>query len=195
MNEFVIATNNPGKLREVKALLSDTGINILELNKVLTSKQIPEIVETGQTYRENARLKAQTIGDLTNRPTLADDSGLEIKALDNFPGIHSARWYSGTDQERNLALLNKLKQIKDRQARYVSLICLYLPEQNQFIYARGELKGQIGLKTAGNGVAGFGYDPIFIPQGYDRSLAELGDDVKLKISHRTQALKKLKLRL
>ncbi len=188
--KLLLATNNLGKFEEMKFLLAGLKLSLLKPEDMPSHEKII-IVETGKTYRANAKLKAETIGKLAQLPTLADDSGLEVLALAGFPGLMSARWYQGTDADRNQALLAKMRHVEDRRARYVAVVCLYLPQNNQFIYSQGELQGRIALKPTGAAVSGFGYDPIFIPQGYNHSLAELGDDVKLKISHRTQAMEKI----
>ena len=188
--KLLIATQNPGKLREMKALLGDLGVSILGLSDVF-GKNIPEVAETGSSYEANAKLKARTIGKPAKIPTLADDSGLEVYALDNFPGITSARWHPGSDADRNRALLKKMRDVDDRRARYVASVCIFLPTQDKFICTRGILNGLMALEPTNKIKGGFGYDSIFIPKGYDRPLAELGDDVKLKISHRTKAIKKL----
>ena len=190
ISKLLIATSNPGKLREIKSLLKNQVGQVLSLNDVLGSKA-PEVAETGQTYLENALLKAKTIAQLTQLPTLADDSGLEVIALDNFPGINSARWHLGDDADHNLALLKKMRNVSNRNARYVTEVVIYYPKQQRSIQARGELKGKIALKPTERSIGGFGYDSIFIPDGFNQPLAELGDNVKLKISHRTLALKAL----
>jgi XTP/dITP diphosphohydrolase len=193
-SKLLIATKNPGKLKEVKALLSDLDFEMLGLSDVFQT-QAPEVKETGTTYEANAKLKAQTIGKLVQLPTLADDSGLEVTSLNNFPGIKSARWHPGSDTDRNQALLKKMQDINDRRARYVAVICLYLPRKDQFICSQGVLEGKIAQKPTTVVRGGFGYDSIFIPSGYNRPLAELGDDVKIKISHRTKAIETLKTKL
>ncbi len=194
LEKLLISTQNPGKLREMKALLSDLNIPILGLTDVF-GDNVPEVKETGNSYEVNAKLKAKTIGQLTQMSTLADDSGLEVYALDNFPGIKSARWHAGSDAERNQALLKKLRGVDDRRARYVASVCIYYPKKDSFLCADGVLEGEIALSPTEKIIGGFGYDSIFIPEGYDRPLAELGDDVKLKISHRTKAINSLKLKI
>ncbi len=191
--KLVIATNNPGKLREIKHLLSSSNVKIVALSDVLNKKI--DVVENGKIYKENAQIKAKAVGKLTDLPTLADDSGLEVYALDNFPGIKSARWHAGSDAERNQALLEKMRGVDDRHARYVASVCIYYPKDESFLCADGVLEGRIALKPTKKLVGGFGYDPIFIPKGFDRPLAELGDDVKLEISHRTKAINNLRFKM
>jgi len=192
--QLLFATNNQGKLKEAKIMLENTGIEVLSLteagdllNKNLTSI---EVEETGQTFAENALIKAKVFADETGLLTAADDSGLEVKALNNFPGIVSARWQTGSDADRNRALLKKMATVGDRTAQFVAVICLYDSQTKAYKNFRGEIKGKIALEVKGE--AGFGYDPIFVPDGYKKSFAELGIQVKNKLSHRHQALKKMK---
>ena len=192
--QLLFATNNQGKLKEAKIMLENTGIEVLSLteagdllNKNLTSI---EVEETGQTFAENALIKARVFADETGLLTAADDSGLEVKALNNFPGIVSARWQTGSDADRNQALLKKMAAVGDRTAQFVTVICLYDSQTKAYKNFRGEIKGKITLEVKGE--AGFGYDPIFVPDGYKKSFAELGIQVKNKLSHRHQALKKMK---
>ena len=119
--EIVLATTNPGKIAEVNSLFKDSGISILSINDA----KVPalEVEETGDTFAENAELKARAFAVATGLPVLADDSGLEVTALGNQPGVKSARWVSGSDTDRNTALLEKLSTIKDRSARFKTVIC------------------------------------------------------------------------
>lgn len=121
--------------------------------------------------------------------TLADDSGLEIEALGGAPGVHSKRFFPGTEAERNQKILEMLSDKTDRSARAVSVLCLYNPITKNALYFEGILRGQIGFEEKGQ--EGFGFDTIFIPNGQEKSLAELGISYKNKISHRAQALQKL----
>jgi XTP/dITP diphosphohydrolase len=192
--QLLFATNNQGKLAEVKAMLEHTGLEVLSLTEAedLLHKDLVsiEVEETGQTFAENALIKAKVYAHETGFLTAADDSGLEVQALDNFPGIVSARWQAGNDIDRNRALLKKMEVVEDRTAKFVAVICLYDPQVKAYKNFQGEVKGKIAKESRGE--AGFGYDPIFIPEGYDQSFAELGIQIKNKISHRYQALKKMK---
>src|SRR5690606_12761771 len=120
----------------------------------------------------------------------ADDSGLTVDALHGKPGVHSNRWHPGTDEERNTALLTELKNEKNRSAMFVTVACFLRTPDATPVYFRGEIKGQISKEPSGS--AGFGYDPIFIPEGYDKSFAELGMEIKNKLSHRARAYIKFK---
>ncbi len=193
-----IASANQGKIREILAILQDSGVELVsvadqaklaELSIVIPSDF--DVVEDGKTFRENAWLKAQAYANLTGLATIADDSGLEVTALDGFPSVNSNRWFTGTPAERNLALLKLLEEKVDRRARFYSVICFFDPKTSDKQFFEGEIQGQIAKQPRGNKLEGFGYDPIFIPEGQDKTFAELGADFKNTISHRRQALFKL----
>ncbi|MBU1033738.1 RdgB/HAM1 family non-canonical purine NTP pyrophosphatase [Patescibacteria group bacterium] len=197
MNIF-IASANDGKIKEIKAILANNSLNLLsildteQLNRLgLSIDQDFDVIEDGKTFQDNALLKAKAYADLTKMPVIADDSGLEVEALDGFPSVNSNRWFDGTVGERNLALLDLLKDKKNRQARFYSVICYFDPANNEANFFDGEIKGQIALEPKGSKIEGFGYDPIFIPEGFDKSFAELGAEFKNTISHRRKALSKL----
>jgi XTP/dITP diphosphohydrolase len=190
MNLF-FASANQHKISEIQSLLPSS-ILLLGLKDIDLNHDIPE---PGQTIEENSFLKASYLVNFlkeNNKPTtavFADDSGLEVIALNNAPGVHSAR-YAGepkNDQNNNQKLLSELKLITDRRARFVTVITLLI--DNQIHYFEGEIKGTIAFEPKGN--SGFGYDPLFIPRGYRSTFAELGSEVKNAISHRAQAVKKL----
>lgn len=187
--KVLIATQNKGKLFEFDSLLVDLGYQVVSPASIDQVKDL-EVAETGVTFEENSYLKAKEFGDKTGLLTIADDSGLEIDALDGFPGVRSDRWFVGTAQQKNQALLEKMQDIKDRTARFVSCLCLYDPITKKEVFFRGEIEGEINLEPAGD--AGFGYDPVFVPFGFDQTFAEMGKDVKNEISHRRIALNKLK---
>ncbi len=196
--KIFIASSNLGKIREMRAILKDQHLQLLsildvdELNKLRI--QIPsgfDVEETGKTFKDNALLKAQAYAQLTNLPTIADDSGLEVEVLDGFPSVNSNRWFEGSTHERNLALLEKLRNKKNRQARFYSVICFFNPQTRTTEFFEGEIKGHIALEPKGNKIEGFGYDPIFIPEGFTQTFSELGAEFKNTISHRRQALIKL----
>lgn len=196
--QIFIASSNQGKIREISAILQDKDLDLLSILDTDKLKKlnikIPksfDVEENGQTFKENALLKARAYAELTNLPTIADDSGLEVEVLDGFPSVNSNRWFTGSTHERNLALLEKMKNVNNRQARFYSVICFFDPKTQQAQFFDGEIKGQIALEPKGNKIEGFGYDPIFIPEGFSQSFSQLGAEFKNTISHRRQALIKL----
>ena len=187
--KLVLATRNQGKVREIGEMLIDqNGIELLSLRNY---PDAPDVVEDGETYEENALKKASALAKHTGYLTIADDSGLEVDALDGAPGVHSAR-YAGehaTDQDRIAKLLGAVQDVPDgrRSGRFVCAVAIAKP-LGQVRVVRGVCEGQ--LIRVPRGESGFGYDPIFVPVGYDKTFAELGDEVKNQISHRAQALGK-----
>ena len=184
---MVLASANPGKQREFAALLAAHGVEL-----VLQSQLgIASIAETGTTFEANALLKAHHAALASGLPALADDSGLEVDALAGRPGVHSAR-YAGeaaSDQENNLKLLAELRGVAQigRTARYRCVLALVRgPGDAAPLVASGSWPGSIATAPAGE--QGFGYDPLFIPQGLQRSAAQLPSDLKNRLSHRSQAL-------
>lgn len=184
--KIVFATNNKHKLEEIKDILGKD-FEIVSLAEIGCHEDIPE---TGLTLEENARQKSTYIVEHYNHDCFADDTGLEVDALNGEPGVHSARYAEGTDHdsEANMRkLLSKMSNVKDRTARFRTVISLIINGvEHQF---EGRVGGRIA--TEKHGKEGFGYDPIFIPEGYDKSFAELGEEVKNQISHRARAVKKL----
>ena len=184
--KIVFATNNKHKLEEIKDILGKE-FEIVSLAEIGCHEDIPE---TGLTLEENARQKSTYIVEHYNHDCFADDTGLEVDALNGEPGVHSARYAEGTDHdsEANMRkLLSKMANVKDRTARFRTVISLIINGvEHQF---EGRVEGRIA--TEKHGTEGFGYDPIFIPEGYDKSFAELGEEVKNQISHRARAVKKL----
>ncbi len=184
--KIVFATNNKHKLEEIKDILGKD-FEIVSLAEIGCHEDIPE---TGLTLEENARQKSTYIVEHYNHDCFADDTGLEVDALNGEPGVHSARYAEGTDHdsEANMRkLLSKMSNVKDRTARFRTVISLIINGvEHQF---EGRVEGCIA--TEKHGKEGFGYDPIFIPEGYDKSFAELGEEVKNQISHRARAVKKL----
>ena len=179
---IVIATKNKGKLREFRSILADAYDEILSLEDF---DDIPDIEETGLSFRENAYIKAKTTSDF-----LRDDSGLVVDALGGAPGIYSAR-YAGegaSDNDNNEKLLSELKGKKNRDARFVCCISLVLVNGTQEFF-EGECCGQIIQEKRGE--SGFGYDPVFYVPKYGKTMAELGPDIKNRISHRAIASEKL----
>lgn len=187
--KLVVATGNSGKLKEIRRLLADRPIEVLSLADF---DNLPEIIEDGDTFSQNAEKKARTIADFTGLTTLADDSGLTVVSLDDAPGVYSAR-YAGpnaTDAENNLKLLAQLNGVatEERQAAFVCAMALCQPG-GECLHFDGRLEGRILDKQVGSG--GFGYDPLFWVEEYGRSLAEIPLDIKNSISHRGQALQAL----
>jgi XTP/dITP diphosphohydrolase len=185
--ELLIATGNAGKIRELTELLSNLPLRLRHLSEF---PQVEEVQETGETFAANAELKARLYSRQTNLLTLADDSGLEVDALGGAPGVLSAR-YGGahaTQAERNARLLAELSATGDAQrtARFICAIALYEPAAQTTKIFAGTCEGRISEHPRGNG--GFGYDPLFVPNGYTHTFGELPDELKQRISHRARAL-------
>ena len=191
--KLILASNNKKKLRELGEILSDMDVELLSQREAGCDF---EVEETGTTFAENAYLKAKAVADATGLAAVADDSGLMVEALNGEPGVYSARYAPGgheaSDKEKYEYLLSKLVNVEHRAAKFVSSICCILPD-GSIIRTEGECRGEILREPAGEG--GFGYDPVFMPQGYDRSMAELGTEVKDRISHRANALREFKKKL
>ena len=186
--KFVIATNNKKKLKEISAILETLDIEAISLKEAGVET---DVEETGTTFAENARLKAENTMKITGLPTVADDSGLEVFALGGEPGIYSAR-YGGDlpdDEARYMYLLSKMKGIEERGARFVSTICCTFPEGGE-ILVEGEIKGEILEIPVGD--EGFGYDPVFYVPEEGCTMAQLSPERKNEISHRANALVKFK---
>ena len=184
---LVLATRNPGKISEIKALLP--GVRVAP---AASFTGCPEPEETGRTFEENALIKARAVSLYTGKTALADDSGLEVDALDGAPGVHSAR-YAGrdpTDQDNIRRLLGALDGISDaeRTARFRCVMAVVVPDGRTWT-AEGACEGRI--LQAPRGDAGFGYDPLFVPEGYENTFAELDAGVKNRISHRALALRRI----
>lgn len=183
MKDLVFATHNKKKAEEVRALLADQ-YNILTLDDIGCLNDIPE---TGSSFAENASLKSGYVASNFKMDCFADDSGLEVEALNNEPGIYSARYSGGGDVANYNLVLAKLKGKEDRRARFRTVISL-LQGGNEYFF-EGELPGVIREIPIGSN--GFGYDPVFQPDGYEISLAEMTMEQKNSISHRAMAMKKL----
>ncbi len=186
-HSLLLATTNPGKITEYSHLLTAVNFEFVLLEQLALAGF--EVAETGQSFSENALIKAKAYGDKINIITLAEDSGLEVTALNQDPGVRSARYVKGSDQDRYNKILAELGDNPNRQAQFITVICLYHPKTHQHRLFTGRLVGSIARQPAGS--SGFGYDPIFIPQGYDQTLGKLGTDLKNQISHRRQALDQL----
>lgn len=183
--KLVFATNNAHKLEEVSEIVKNT-IDILSLKDIACEE---DIAETGTTLEENALIKVRYIKDNYDYDCFGDDTGLEVEALDGAPGVYSARYAGdGHDAQANMEkLLQEMQGVSNRKARFRSVIALILDgKEYQF---EGIVNGTIIEEKRGE--KGFGYDPIFVPEGYDKTFAELGNEVKNNISHRALAVKAL----
>jgi len=187
---LVVATRNRGKLAEIAAALADLDLELLSLADLAA---LPEVVEDGRTFTENALKKAREISEKTGLPVLADDSGLEVEALGGAPGVFSARFAGpgATDEANNEKLLSELEgvPIERRRAWFRCVLAVCLPGR-ECRTVEGSLAGQITREPRGG--YGFGYDPLFVPEGFEGTISELGGEVKARISHRAQALRELK---
>jgi XTP/dITP diphosphohydrolase len=187
MNTIVIATKNTGKVKEFQNMLQPEGFQVLSL---LDFEAISDVEETGTTFEENAKLKAETICEILKKPVIADDSGLEVDALNGEPGVYSAR-YAGSekDDDKNIdKLLKELEGAENRNARFVCALAVAIPDKPSFVF-RGTCEGEIALNRSGSN--GFGYDPVFYLPEKKKTMAELDKEEKNKISHRASALKHL----
>lgn len=186
MPKLVLATRNSGKIVEIRQMLADTQWIPVSCD---TFPGCLETRETGQSFRENASIKARAIAEFTGELCMADDSGLEVDALDGAPGVYSAR-FSGpgaSDTSNNNLLLQRLADLptSDRTGRFQCVICLAAPDGRTW-FASGSCEGHIGLAPTGS--EGFGYDPLFVPDGFESSFGELGPEIKNQISHRGKAV-------
>lgn len=189
MKKFIIATNNAKKLVELDRILNPLGINAVTARDA--GVDLGDVEETGTTFEENAFIKAMSAFEKSGLPSIADDSGLMVDALDGRPGVYTAR-YGGSglsDKERYMYLLEELKDVpkEKRTARFVSAICCVLSE-NEKLTVRGECFGEIAFEPSGEG--GFGYDPVFLYEG--KSFALLTPEEKDSVSHRGKALRLLR---
>jgi XTP/dITP diphosphohydrolase len=187
MNSLLLGTRNPGKVIEIVNILADSGWSLSSLQQF---PNVGEAEENFMTFAENAIAKAQFYSSATGLCALADDSGLEVAALGGAPGVFSAR-YAGadaSDADRRALLLSELMKVGDRErrARFVAVVAIATPDGNVLNLSEGICEGTITHAPRGTG--GFGYDPLFIPDGYDQTFAELPDTIKNQISHRARAL-------
>lgn len=185
--KLVIASNNRHKIAEIRAILADRFDGIFPMAEVGVEH---ETVEDGRTFLQNARRKAWEICRITGCVSLADDSGLCVDALDGAPGVFSARFCGehGNDEKNNALLLEKMVHVADRRAHYTAAMVLAFPDGRE-ICAEGVWQGRIAEKPRGEG--GFGYDPLFVPDGETRTVAEMTEEEKNRFSHRTRALSAL----
>lgn len=192
MSRLILATKNPGKILEITELLKDLPIEVVACS---SCGDIPDVVEDGETFRENAACKALSVAKATGEVALADDSGLEVDALCGAPGVHSAR-FAGEDLPRGPErdrdnyekLLSLLEGVEDcrRTARFRCVVAIASPD-GRIKLAQGVCEGKIAFAPGGSG--GFGYDPVFIPHGHSESFASLPQHIKNAMSHRARALK------
>jgi len=184
--EIVIASKNKGKIREIRQIYADLPVAIVE------QADLPDVVEDGDSFSANARKKAVEIARHTGKWALADDSGLEVDALGGAPGIHSARWSGGGDEANNDKLLAELRDVPPpaRTARYRAVVVIASPDGRVVAEADGACEGLIGFVRRGTG--GFGYDPLFVVPQFGQTMAELSSETKHSISHRGEALRRLK---
>jgi XTP/dITP diphosphohydrolase len=181
--QLVLATHNPGKIREFEALLAPYGIELVSAAQL----GLPEPEETGSTFAENARLKALAAASASGLPALADDSGLVVYGLDGAPGVRSARW-AGPGRDFGPAMRRVLDELAsrtaDRRAAFVAILCLAHPDGTVTLH-EGRVEGTLAPEPRGQG--GFGYDPLFIPEGDTRTFGEMTAAEKARLSHRARA--------
>jgi XTP/dITP diphosphohydrolase len=189
---LVLASHNPGKLAELQTLLAPRGVAIVSSSEL----GLPEPDETGHTFAENARLKAHAAAQASGLPALADDSGLEVRGLGGAPGVHSARW-AGPERDFGKAMARVRHELirrfgsferANRGAAFVAVLCLAWPGGHEEL-AEGRVEGELVDPPRGSG--GFGYDPMFVPEGLDRAFAEMPPADKQQLSHRARALRRL----
>ena len=187
--KLILASDNTHKLLEFRKLFEGTDVELITKREAGFTD---EVDETGATFAENAFIKAEAVMRATGCAAIADDSGLCVDALDGAPGVYSARYtgnHSDSDEDRYRLVLKNMEGREDRTARFISELCCVFPN-GDVLRARGVCEGEI--LTAPRGDNGFGYDPIFLPRGYDRSMAELTMEEKNAISHRGRALESFK---
>jgi XTP/dITP diphosphohydrolase len=199
MRQLILASRNSGKIREFKRMLEQSASDI-EVLSLLDFPELPDVDETGTTLQENSRLKAEQITQATGKPCLADDSGIFIDALGGDPGVYSARWSGvhGDDRANNAKVLQQIHELEkngpvNRSAQFRCVVALCFPTSHaragEVHFESGEMPGEIIDVPRGD--HGFGYDPIFMPDGYSQTSAELSAEEKDRISHRGQAMRKI----
>lgn len=194
MKELIVASRNKGKVGEIKGLLADLPFKVTSL---LDYPRIPDISEDGKTYRSNALKKAREVALATGKMAMADDSGIEVKALGNAPGIHSSRFAGkgASEKARNKKLFAMLKDIPmhKRQARYRCVIALVDRHGKELGCVQGSCSGYVTTRSIGKN--GFGFDPLFFLKRHHKTFGQLSASLKAKISHRARALKKFRVLL
>lgn len=191
METIVAATKNKHKITEIEAITKQFGMEVI--SRAEAGVPDVDIEETGDTFEENSLLKAEGVMKLCGQPTIADDSGLEVDCLDKAPGVYSSRFAGrdGDDEANNEKLIGLIKDVpwEERTARFVSVITMVFPNGEKLV-ARGTVEGHVIPELRGK--AGFGYDPLFVPEGHTRTFGEFPAEEKNSISHRGNALRKLK---
>ncbi|MBN1151379.1 RdgB/HAM1 family non-canonical purine NTP pyrophosphatase [candidate division WOR-3 bacterium] len=185
--KILLATNNQDKRKEISEVLFSCPVEIV-LPETWRTTSLPDVIEDGKTYEENSLKKARSYSLWSGLNSLADDTGLEVEALKGEPGVYSAR-YAGENasyKDNIDLLLEKLKGEENRMAKFVCVVCLFLANSENYFF-RGEIRGRITYSTHGN--KGFGYDPIFLPEGHAETFAQMPQKLKNSISHRALALK------
>ncbi len=189
--KLVLSTGNKNKIKEIREILKDLNIEVLSIEDIGLKNF--NVIEDGNTLESNSIKKAEALKEKTKFMVMADDSGLFVEALNGDPGVYSARYdgQNSNDEKNNEKLLENMKDIplEHRKASFLAVIVL-ITEEYKTIVVKGECKGHIGLSPKGSN--GFGYDPLFIPEGYNSTFAELSGDIKNKISHRARALDGMK---
>ncbi|MDD5823038.1 MAG: RdgB/HAM1 family non-canonical purine NTP pyrophosphatase [Firmicutes bacterium] len=190
MQKVILASRNKGKIREIGAILAKCGMEVVSRDDA--GIDTFEVEETGSTFEENSYIKAKAILDIAGVPTIADDSGIMVDALNGEPGVYSAR-FAGEDctpLDNNIKMLDLLKDVPDeeRGAKFVSVITMLFPDGRQLV-ARGEVCGKLIHEMRGE--HGFGYDPLFVPDGYECTFGEMDPEEKNRMSHRAASLNKL----
>ena len=184
--KILIASHNEHKITEFRQIFKDTNIELISLKDLNDTDDVEECYDT---FRKNAILKAKYFSKKYTLPALSDDSGLSVTHLNGRPGVHSKRYADGSDKNNNIKLISELKGASDRSATFTSVVALYYPDCHYKTY-EGIVHGTIGLDYKASDA--FGYDPLFYPDGYEVSFAEMGATLKNQISHRAIALKKVK---
>lgn len=189
LKEILFASHNAGKIAEIKNMLAPLGIKVISA----ADMSFPDVEETGSTFAENSLLKSQTIAKALNIPCIADDSGLCVDALNGAPGVYSARYAPNRDFDKGIdKLLSEMEKSanKSRRAHFSCVVSLAYPDGRYELF-EGHVDGKIAFEKM-CGATGFGYDPVFIPDGYDCSFAQMSKEEKNKISHRGRAMQKFK---
>ena len=189
ISEILFASHNAGKIKEIRQMLEPLGITV----KTTEDMDLPDVEETGTTFAENSLLKSQTMAKAAGIPCIADDSGLCVDALDGAPGVYSARYAPNRDFDKGMdKLLQAMAQSnnKSRKAHFSCVVSLSFPDGKYELF-EGRVDGTIAEQKT-EGAEGFGYDPLFIPDGYDISFAQMAKADKNKISHRGRAMQKFK---
>lgn len=191
MKDIILSSSNKHKVKEIKEILFDLDLNIISKDEI--GYKDFDVIEDGKTLEENSYKKAKELWDKTKSIVIADDTGLFVDAIDGEPGVYSAR-YAGEDatyQDNNLLLLNKLNNVpKEKRKAYFETVIILIDENGKTYKANGICEGEIGFEA--KGINGFGYDPLFIVKGLNKTFAELTDKEKNKYSHRGKAIKNLK---